>query len=63
MNNTVVINVTLKQGGVVALRSVRKPQVLASGRDVKSVMSKLTPKQADEPVLFFVPKKNARLVY
>jgi len=63
MNNTVIINVALKHGGVVALHSVRNPTVLVSGRDVKSVMSKLTPKQAGEPVLFFVPKKNARLVY
>jgi len=63
MNNTVVINVGLKQGGVVALRSVREPLVLAAGRNVKAVMNKLTPKQTSEPVLFFVPKKNARLVY
>lgn len=63
MRNTVVINVGLKHGGVVALRSVREPSVLASGRDVKSVMNKLTATQTKEPVLFFVPKKNARLVY
>jgi hypothetical protein len=63
MSDSVVINVDMKQGGVVALRSVRNPLVLASGRDVKSVMNKLSVQDTKEPVLFFVPKKNARLVY
>ncbi|MDD2703451.1 MAG: DUF5678 domain-containing protein [Candidatus Omnitrophica bacterium] len=50
-------------GKFVAIKNARKPVIVSSGKDPQSVYKKALRCGCSEPVIFFVPEKNAGQTY
>ncbi|HCE45579.1 MAG TPA: hypothetical protein DET40_18720 [Lentisphaeria bacterium] len=61
--NAITIRVPTSRTSVIAMRSGKRPDVVAHGTKIKSVVDKARKNGVEDPILMFVPKKGHRYIY